>query len=137
MSEEKFRELLESTPDALVIVDAEGTIVIVNQQTEKIFGYKREEVIGKKVEMLIPDRFKAKHRHNREGYSANPRVRAIGSNMELFAIKKDGTEFPVEISLSALKSEGLILSAIRDITEKKIRKLIPPHLTSKISLLPM
>lgn len=117
--EEKFKALLESTPDALVIVDETGNIVIINQQTERIFGYKREEIVGKKVEVLIPERFRAKHPHNREVYSANPRVRPMGSNMELFARKKDGTEFPVEVSLSPLKSERLVLSTIRDITKNK------------------
>lgn len=117
--EAKFKALLESTPDALVIVDMTGTIVIVNQQTEKIFAYDRSEIIGQKVEVLIPERFKPNHPSNRENYSSNPHARAMGSNIELFARRKDGTEFPVEISLSPLKSEGLVLSAIRDITKNK------------------
>lgn len=117
--EAKFKALLESTPDALVIVDMTGSIVIVNQQTEKIFGYQRDEIIGQKVEMLIPERFKTNHPKNRDNYSSNPHVRSMGSNLELFARRKDGSEFPVEISLSPLKSEGLVLSAIRDITKNK------------------
>lgn len=118
-AEDKFKALLESTPDALVIVDNEGIIAIVNHQTEQIFGYQREEIIGQKVELLIPDRFKKNHPKNREGYSSNPHVRSMGSNLELYARRKDGTEFPVEISLSPLKSEGLVLSAIRDVTKNK------------------
>jgi PAS domain S-box-containing protein len=118
-AEKKLKALIESTPDALVIVDSVGSIVIVNKQTEKIFGYHRSEIIGKKVEVLIPERFKTKHPHYREGYSYNPQARAMGTGIELFARKKDGTEFPVEISLSPLKSEGFVISAIRDITKNK------------------
>ena len=118
-AEEKLKALIESTPDALVIVDSVGSIVIVNKQAEKIFGYHRSEIIGKKVEVLIPDRFKTKHPHYREGYSYNPQARAMGTGIELFARKKDGTEFPVEISLSPLKSEALVLSTVRDISKNK------------------
>lgn len=118
-AEEKLKALIESTPDALVIVDSVGCIVIVNKQAEKIFGYHRSEIIGKKVEVLIPERFKTKHPHYREGYSYNSQARAMGTGIELFARKKDGTEFPVEISLSPLKSEGLVLSTVRDISKNK------------------
>lgn len=118
-AEEKLKALIESTPDALVIVDSVGCIVIVNKQAEKIFGYHRSEIIGKKVEVLIPERFKIKHPHYREGYSYNSQARAMGTGIELFARKKDGTEFPVEISLSPLKSEGLVLSTVRDISKNK------------------
>jgi len=117
--EQKFKALLESTPDALVIVDLNGDIIMVNHQSEKIFGYKREEIIGERVEKLIPDRFKKKHPANREAYASNPHVRSMGSNLDLYARRKDGSEFPVQISLSPLESEGLILSAIRDITQNK------------------
>ncbi len=118
-AEEKLKALIESTPDALVIVDSVGCIVIVNKQAEKIFGYHRSEIIGKKIEVLIPERFKTKHPHYREGYSYNSQARAMGTGIELFARKKDGTEFPVEISLSPLKSEGLVLSTVRDISKNK------------------
>ena len=118
-AEEKLKALIESTPDALVIVDSVGCIVIVNKQAEKIFGYHRSEIIGKKIEVLIPERFKIKHPHYREGYSYNSQARAMGTGIELFARKKDGTEFPVEISLSPLKSEGLVLSTVRDISKNK------------------
>jgi PAS domain S-box-containing protein len=120
-TEDKFRALLESAPDAMVIVDASGTIMLVNAQTEKFFGYKREELLGKPVEILMPDRFRGNHLGHREKYAKVPRLRMMGSGMELFGRRKDGTEFPVEISLSPFKSKDgiLVFSAIRDITLQK------------------
>ncbi len=120
-SEAKFKGLLESAPDAMVIVNKEGNIQLINAQTEKIFDYKREEIIGKKVEILIPERFKGVHPNNRTGFFTEPRTRSMGAELELYGRKKDGTEFPVEISLSPIETEDglLVSSAIRDITDKK------------------
>jgi len=119
--EEKFRNLLESAPDAMVIVDSAGLIQLVNAQTEIIFGYSRDELVGQTVERLIPERFHPSHAGHRQGYSQSPRARSMGAGLDLYGRRKDGTEFPVEISLSPLKTGAgtLILSAIRDVTERK------------------
>jgi len=115
-------KLLESAPDAMVITNHAGTIIMINAQTERLFGFRREEIIGKKVEFLIPERYRKVHSHHRDGYIANPKVRGMGVGMELFGKRRDGTEFPVEISLSPVKIADedsiIVISAIRDISKQ-------------------
>ena len=121
LTHEKFRALLESAPDAMVIANEHGRITLVNAQTERLFGYGREELLGQPVEILIPERYRGHHVRYRTEYGELPRLRPMGAGRELFGLRKDGTEFPVEISLSPFRSKDgiLVFSAIRDITLQK------------------
>jgi PAS domain S-box-containing protein len=101
-AEARFRALVESAPDGIVTVDHAGRIVLVNAQAEKLFGYTRDELLGKPVEVLVPERFHHQHVADRERYTAAPRTRPMGAGLALSARRKDGNELPVEISLSPL-----------------------------------
>lgn len=118
---EHFRILLETAPDAIVIVDEDGRIATVNSQAETMFGYGREEVLGRKLEILLPERLRKRHESHREGFSSMPLLRPMGSGLDLVGRRHDGAEFPVEISLSPVQSGArqFVSSVIRDVTERK------------------
>ncbi len=120
-SEAYFRTLLDSAPDAMIIVDNEGKIAIANGQAEAMFGYQRAELMGRPIEMLLPERLREGHVPSRSAFQADPAVRPMGNGQKLLALRKDGEEFPVEISLSPAKTaHGLFVSSvIRDVTERK------------------
>lgn len=133
-AEERFRSLLESAPDAMIVADQNGAILIVNSQAEKIFGYNRDELMGREVETLIPSRFHRRHLQHRKGFASEPRFRAMGEGLELYGLHKDGREFPVEISLSPIQTEhGLVFtSAIRDITQRKAVERAARELSARL-----
>jgi len=122
--EAKYRGLLDSTPDAIIMVNTTGRIVLLNGQAEEVFGYPRRDLIGQPVEILLPERFRGGHVGYRGNFLSQPRARPMGAGLELFGLRRDGVEFPVEISLSPLETEvgTLVMSAIRDITERKIQE---------------
>jgi PAS domain S-box-containing protein len=120
-SDRQFRDLLESAPDAMVIADEAGRIVLVNSQTQRLFGWPRDELLGQAVETLVPHRFRQGHATHRQGFFGAPKLRQMGAGLQLYGLRRDGSEFPVEISLSPIQTEGglLIASAIRDASERK------------------
>src|SRR5256886_6121318 len=124
-ADEKFRLAVEASPSGIVLVDGEGRIVLVNTQTEKMFGYSRAEMIGRPVEILVPERFRSLHPGHRAKFLAAPEARAMGAGRELFGLRKDSTEFPVEIGLSPIKTPDgiLVLSSIVDISARKQSEL--------------
>jgi PAS domain S-box-containing protein len=117
----QYRELLDAAPDGMVVVDQTSTIVLVNIQAEKMFGYSRTELVGKPIDVLIPQRFRAKHPKHVEGYVNEPHTRPMGSGLELHGRRRDGSEFPVEISLSPIRTKSgmLVSAAIRDVSDRQ------------------
>jgi len=120
-AEQTFQELLESAPDAMVVINDAGTVVLVNAQLERLFGYTRQELLGGPIETLVPRQFRADHPRKVAGFMASPSVRPMASGLELLGERKDGTVFPVEVSLSPVETEqGFLVScAVRDMTERK------------------
>jgi len=114
-------DLLETLPDAIVAVDREGTIVQVNAQAQELFGYDRDELIGQKVEMLVPESYRREHHYHRQNFAETPKARRMGADLDLYGRRRNGSEFPVEISLSPVSTEKgmFVLSAIRDISDRK------------------
>ena len=114
--------LLEAIPDAIVAVNQEGTILQANSQTEHMFAYPREELIGQRIEILVPDRYRKQHVHHRELFTAQPKARRMGPGLDLWGRRRDGSEFPVEISLSPVPTDNgiVVLSAIRDVSDRKL-----------------
>lgn len=120
-AEERFRRVVESAPNAIILVGKDGRISLVNAQTERLFGYTREELLGASVDMLVPERFRGAHPHYRASFFSNPTVRPMGAGRDLYGLRKDGSEFSVEIGLNPIQSEEgmLVLTSIIDITERK------------------
>jgi PAS domain S-box-containing protein len=113
--------IVDSVPTALVMVDADGNMALVNLETERLFGYSRDELVGKPVEILVPSRFRSDHPRLRAGFFGDPRARTMGAGRDLHGLRKDGTEFPVEIDLNPISTENglFVVSAIVDMTERR------------------
>ena len=120
-SEERFRQVVEFAPYAMVMIGRSGRIEMVNAQTERLFGYRRDEILGREVELLVPERFRANHPALRTAFFADPISRPMGAGRDLYGLKKDGSEFPIEIGLNPIETdEGVVvLSAIVDISNRK------------------
>jgi PAS domain S-box-containing protein len=116
-----FGALLDAAPDGVVVCDGHGVLVLVNSEAERMFGYAHGELPGKSIELLIPEHVRPRHHHHLASYTAEPRLRPMGSNLDLHGRRKDGTEFPVEISLSPFTTERglLIIAGVRDVTDRR------------------
>lgn len=121
-AEEKFRLVVEASPNGIILIDERGRILLVNAQTEKLFGYARQELIGRLVDDLVPTRFRNAHPSHRRGFMMAPEARAMGAGRELFALRKDGSEFPIEIGLNPIQTpDGIVvLAAVVDISARKL-----------------
>ena len=119
---ELARGALEAAPDAIIIIDASGTVCYANKQVSALFGYAHDDIIGQSVERLMPERFRGRHVGHREGYSRNVRLRPMGAGLTLFGQRQNGDEFPIEISLSPIQDaeRALVAAAIRDVTDRKL-----------------
>jgi PAS domain S-box-containing protein len=134
-AEEKFRLAVEASPSGMVMIGAAGKVVLVNSEIERLFGYRRDELIGRSVDILVPERFRGQHVRHREGFLRTPQTRRMGAGRDLFGRRKDGTEFPVEVGLNPIETrEGpLVLSVIVDITERKRMERLKDEFVSTVS----
>ncbi len=121
LGEDSFRRVVEWSPSAMVMIDQSGSIVLVNIKTEQLFGYRRKELIGQSVEILVPERYREQHRHFRKGYFNSPQPRPMGAGRDLTGRRADNSEFPIEIGLNPIDTEegGMVLASIVDITERR------------------
>lgn len=136
--EERFRRVVEYAPSAMVMIDQNGRIVLINEQTERLFGYARAALMGKSVEILVPERLRGEHVHFRDAFFGNPQARPMGAGRDLFACRSDGTEFPVEIGLNPIETDegSMVLASIVDITERRrAQKRLETALQEKTVLL--
>jgi PAS domain S-box-containing protein len=135
IAEEKFRLAVESCPSGMVMINADGMILLVNAETEKLFGYPREELIGHSVDMLVPPRFRDQHPQHCKAFGEHPRARLMGAGRDLFGLRKDGTEFPVEVGLNPIQTrDGLVvLSVVIDISERKRNERLKDEFVSTVS----
>jgi PAS domain S-box-containing protein len=135
LAEDKFELAVESCPNGMVMTDAAGAILLVNAETERLFGYPREELIGQSIDILVPERFRAKHPRHRKAFTDHPKARAMGKGRELFGLRKDGTEFPIEIGLNPIETRDglLILSAVVDISERKRNERLKSEFVATVS----
>ncbi len=136
-SEERFRMLLDSAPDGVAIVDASGRIVMVNRRTEALFGYRREQLVGQSIETLLPRRLRERHVAHRSGFFADPSTRPMGVGLELVGVRRDGTEFPVDVSLSAIETDDgrLVTAFVRDVTGPELRRRLDDEHTARQAVL--
>jgi uncharacterized protein len=135
-SEEHFRILFEAAPNGVIAVDAAGRIALLNAQAEKMFSYTRAELIGKPIEVLVPQRFRRGHADLRKSTAANPRIRPMGTNRDFFGVRKDGSEFPVEVGLNpvVMSAGQFVIATVVDITERKAQLWSAWHVTTVAAL---
>lgn len=134
LAEDKFRLAVEASPSGMVMIDSSGLIVLVNAETERLFGYQREELIGQSIDMLVPPNLRGMHSQHRRGFTGKPVARRMGAGRDLYGIRKDGTEFPVEIGLNPIHTENglLVLSVVVDITERKLAQARVQNLQTEL-----
>jgi PAS domain S-box-containing protein len=120
-SKQLFEELFARSPDAILVINSDGTIVEASAQAESLFGYPRRELLGSPIEILLPERFREAHRNNRRQYASNPHIRPMGAGLSLYGLHNNGSEFPVDIMLSPVESPstGCVIAVVRDITWRK------------------